>query len=168
MIRAGALVVGVAVMGVVGAAQADAPKKWGVSLAGGVSVFTNSQSFPHLMQPGVRLQAEYDAFERLRTGVELSGVLAPSGYRLIGGYVTVAGALYAGSTYRLEIVTGVGVGTAPPILSEDLDTEHGVTVWAQLGLRNRWSVTDSFVLGIDIVDEHLSVVTLTGAAGLRF
>jgi hypothetical protein len=152
-------------------AAAEAPR-WGVTLTGGISAFFNSQSFAlgHLTKPVIKLQTEYDYSRRIRLGVELSGVAAAdNGYRLIGGYATVAGALYAGDVYRLELVAGVGGGTAPPILSSDLAVEHSATAWFQFGLRHRWTLPGGrIVLGIDLVDEHLSTVSLTGAVGLRF
>lgn len=142
-----------------------------VTLKGGVSYFVNSQSFAlaHLIKPSIRLEGTYRIQPRLDLSVELVGVAASEGYRLIGGYFVAGFVLYNGDVFRMLLAAGGGLGTAPKILSPGLTTDAALAVWGQLGLRFRWEVVrDLLVLGVDTVSEQLSVVTVTGTVGVRF
>ena len=121
------------------------------------------------MKPTVRLGATIVASPGLRLGLELVAVpVVLDAYRLIGAYAVVEASLYDGSVYHLRAVAGAGVGTWPKILSQDLLTGAAATLWAQLGLRMDWRLHPLISLGLDLLSEHLSVVTLNGRLAFHF
>ena len=145
--------------------QTSSKADWQVSAKGGVSFFTQSRSnaLPHRLKPNLRLSALTSVHKELRLGVELVGVLSEStGYRLLGGTVAGRTHCYNGEVFDLDLLFGVGLGTAPKILSPNLDTESKLAVWANMGLGLHWALPGDIVsLGMEFLSEQITVVTAT-------
>jgi hypothetical protein len=143
--------------------------QWTLAAAGGVSVFLNSQSsaLEHFYEPVARLRGMLRLDARFQLGLEITSVVTDNeNYRLVGGYVRGEGRIYNGSVFDLDLVFGVGLGTGPAILSPDLVPESDIVPWGELGLHMAWQLSSGFGMHLDILGEHLGVISLV--AGVEF
>ena len=59
-------------------------------------------------------------------------------------------------------------GTGPPILSSDLMTRSAAVPTMQLSLGMRWEIVDDAVdIGLEVIDEQLTVLTAVLTAGFK-
>lgn len=145
--------------------------RWSAAVKGGVHVFFGGQSsaLNHRLQPVVRADVRYRLLPRLDVGVEASFALGGKNYRLMGGYFIAALGMVRGDLFELDLVTGAGVGHHPAILYDDLSASHAVGPWFQWGLAFRWAVvTDLMDIGVELLHEHLSVLTIDLSLRFRF
>ena len=63
---------------------------------------------------------------------------------------------------------GAGVGTDAAILHPDLVSGGDLALWHQLGVLFRWELGAGVSLGVDVMSENLSAISLAGTAGLHF
>jgi hypothetical protein len=153
------------------AAEGDPVTRWEVTAKGGIGLETNSQSLAleHALQPRARLEVLTDLSPDVRVGVELSGVLSgESGYQLIGGWFVGRAAMSRGDVFSSWVGFGAGVGTDAAILHPDLVSGGDLALWHQLGVLFRWELGAGVSLGVDVMSENLSAISLAGTAGLHF
>ena len=137
----------------------------------GISAFTKSRSMAieHMTKPVVRVEGMMDVSDRLSLGGEVGTVLSDSAsYRLVGATLFARTYLYKCDTFRLLYNWAWGVGTGPPILSDDLKVESDMVLWVHTGLDARWTLPgDRWVLGVGLTWEQLSVVTMAATVGMK-
>ncbi len=153
------------------AAEGEAESRWEFTLKGGVGLETNSQSLAlaHALQPRVRFEWLTALSRETRLGVELSGVLSDEvGYQLFGGWLVGRAALSRGEVFSAWLGVGVGLGTDAAILHPDLISEGDLALWHQMGVLLRWELGAGVSLGIDVLNENLSAVSLAGTVGYGF
>ena len=67
---------------------------------------------------------------------------------------------YNGDVFRLHLLYGLGVGTAPKILSPQLDTSADMAAWAHWGLGFYWAFPGTVAsLGLELIHEQITVIT---------
>jgi len=152
-------------------ARADSPRVL-VELGGGLTAFTTSQSkVPlHLAKPDLTLEAGYRLESGLEVGLELSAAITTeAGYRLIGALAIAKAPLWSGPIFELQLTAGAGVGTSPPILHDDLQSEDAATLWVKAGLDLRWWLPgDRVALGLDVFSQNLTMIGLNATIAVRF
>jgi len=147
-------------------------RPWTVTLGGGVSLFTfsDSSALGNLIKPHLRLRFDYRIHPMLRLGGEVSAVASgSSGTAVIGGWLIGRMAMWQNDSGALELAWGLGLGHAAPILDEFLrtDTSDSLMHYSYVGLETRWHVGSGVMLGVEALFEHLSVVTLNLTLGYR-
>ena len=154
------------------AAPAPAPKPWEVAVKGGAAVFLGSQSkaLPHLIKPMLRAELSYLTVPRLRLGIEVVAIPEPNAnYRLIGAYLLARGALWDGPVFKLWLKGGFGAGSAPRILFGGLTRDQDGALWGQMALAFVWTaVPDLLTVGVEVVDDNLTVLSLNASIGVAF
>lgn len=147
----------------------EAPR-WTLTTKGGVSLFTTSRSpvLDHLLKPAVRLEASYRMSPRLEMGAEVGAlVTGDADYAFESASVVFRSPLYDGDIFVLRIGWGFGLGTGPPILSADLTTEAVIVPTMQASVSLGWKVLrERLVIGLEIIDEQLTVVTAALTVGV--
>jgi hypothetical protein len=63
---------------------------------------------------------------------------------------------------------GVGLGTDAAILHPDLISEGDLALWHQMGVLLRWELGAGMSVGIDVLNENLSAISLAGTVGYGF
>ena len=152
-------------------ADAEQAGEWEVALKGGMGLETQSQSLAlsHALQPRARLEVTRSLSPDVKLGVELSGVISgESGYQLVGGWLVGRAAMSRGDVFSSWVGFGAGVGTDAAILHPDLVSHGDVALWHQLGVLLRWDVGAGVSLGMDVMAENLTALSLAGAVGMRF
>ena len=150
-------------------APSEAPR-WTLTTKGGVSLFTTSTSpvLEHLLKPAVRLEASYRVSPRLEMGAEIGALITgDADYAFESASLVFRSPLYDGDVFLLRIGWGFGLGTGPPILSADLTTKAVIVPTMQASLSVGWKVLrDRLVIGLEIIDEQLTVVTAALTVGV--
>ena len=113
------------------------------------------------MHPVMRLEGTYRLSERLEIGAEVSAVVTgDQSYAFEAGYLLMHTPLYEGDIFSMRLGWGFGIGSGPPILSDDLVAKSSVVPTMQLSLGFRWEIVcDTFDVGLELIDEQLTVVT---------
>ncbi len=141
----------------------DTGSGWALTAKGGVTAFLTSSShaLPHVVHPSMRLEATCRLSTRLEMGVEVGTVpTSEAHYAFNSLNVVFRSPVYDGEIFDLRLGWGFGVGSAPRILSADLNTSAPIAPTMQLSAGVRWAViTDSMYLGLEVIGEQLMVAT---------
>ena len=144
---------------------------WSMTAKGGVSIFTgsNSKAAAHFVHPVMRLEGAYRVSPRLEIGAELGAVVAGSAnYAFESASLVMRTPLYEGEIFSMRLGWGFGIGSGPPILSDDLKAQSTVVPTMQVSLGFRWEVVcDSVDIGLEIIDEQLTVLSAVLTAGVK-
>lgn len=149
-------------------AQPEGPR---LALRAGSAMFLKSQSLAaqHLFKPSGSLRLYFPLDDALWLGAGLSGIATGnSDYQVAGAYGVVRYALVRGEVFEWGVDGGLGVGTNPPILYADLESEAPVVPFLSLSTDASWALGDRFRLGVSLGNEQLSVMHLGAFASYAF
>ncbi len=147
-------------------ATTPAASGWHLDLTAGAALFTQSQSFApqHLAEPIYRLGATFhpsrgDGTRSAALGGEaVLAALGEEGYRILAAQLVIRAPLIQGEVFDWGLRFGMGLGSGPPILSEDLVAEADLMPWAHWGMELRWRLGDSVSLGLELIEEQWSIL----------
>ncbi|MDP6946770.1 MAG: hypothetical protein QF464_21650, partial [Myxococcota bacterium] len=105
----------------------------------------------------------------LEIGAELGAVVTgDANYAFESASLVLRTHLYEGDIFSMRLGWGFGIGSGPPILSDDLNTKSAVVPTMQLSVGFRWEIVcDAVDIGLEIIDEQLTVVSAVLTAGVK-
>lgn len=134
-------------------------------------MFLRSQSLAaqHLFKPSASLRLHFPLDDALWLGAGLSGIATENfDYQVAGAYGVVRYAVVRGATFEWGVNGGLGVGTNPPILYADLESDAPLVPFLSLSTDASWALGDRFRLGVSLGNEQLSVMQLGAFASYAF
>ena len=91
-----------------------------------------------------------------------------AGYAFESASLVLRTPLYEGDVFSMHLGWGFGVGSGPPILSDDLLTHSTAVPTLQMSLITRWEIVgDALDLGLELIDEQLTVLTAVLTLGFK-
>ncbi len=95
-----------------------------------------------------------------RIGAELSAVAtASSGYGLWGATLTGRMIMWSSVDGELGLAWGIGIGHGARILDHQLRPSATLVPYSHVGVESRWHVGSGVLLGLEVLFEHLSVLS---------
>jgi hypothetical protein len=145
------------------ATQARAQTTDRASLDLHASYFTQARSFAlsHRVKPGVRLAWQRELWPKLHVGPALGGVVTGNeNYFVSGVYALANYSAVESPSFVFEVLLGLGAGYNAPILHGDLKAGFPLVPYAYVGLLGGLRVSQTWVLGLELGGEQITVVDL--------
>lgn len=134
----------------------------------GVAFFAHARSLAleHKLKPSLRASAWFPVAKAIDVGGGLTAVAASSNYGVWAAYGLGRVRLLDGA-FRLNAALGLGVGHNAPIIHADLKSGGPVVPSLYVGLQASVPITREFDLGVELVNEQISVSHLGATFSVR-
>jgi len=152
---------------------AEQPTAWQVkdaqvelSLKGGGALFIHRDN---AIKINARFEVAYLLSEDTSIGLEgLGMVTGNNDYQLLGVCLVMRAFIVQEDHLRFWLKSGIGGGPGPPSLNKDGVTRHDLEGLVQLGLGISYAPWNHRVsLGVEALEENLSIVSLLATLGIR-